>query len=537
MTSCTIWRRSFHNSSSACPSGHAIIFRPLLIVEWIKKVLFSARLCISVAVSLAAIAHAAGAAELGNLDLTREQVRTAQGTLAELGYEAGPADGLMGRNTRQAYRDFLEESGFADDGELGEADVALLRAVAYNTDNAHGLSGLALPDDWELNLSAQVALAERDMLRTGYERRYTEERGVLWRENCEEVLANIYDSAVAIDRGEFDDRGGPVSIQGCIEGLGNIVAHTDDFSPLARILSGWSENTYIEYPADAFNGFYEVISAVTIFGSHYAVFYDEYPLEDEERARIDAFLASAVQVDISQTRDSMEPPPLPCGPETLDRLGYLPEHGSWVDNDTCGSLRWKLTIAQVALALRLSDERLWELARYNTQFMLNMFDEDNLFVTWAVASGLAINYSKNVPMMLGVLTELYQGAGYDFLTHENRHGSSVADMFETYWAFMTDGPRLRNTPMHEYASRPLRESQATVEEVEDESMTELFRRNDTHPYTFLRWSKRYAMRHDPDLLKHDSGSFQPGLDGSENNIINSFGILDVELMRVANDGS
>src|SRR5690606_38322049 len=110
---------------------------------------------------------------------------------------------------------------------IGEADVALLRAFGYNVGSPHGLSDFQLPADWTLDMSAPPVMQEREALATaGYHRRYTEQRGVLWRESCEAILTNIQAVAVAIARGQHDDRGGPVSIQGCIEGMGNIVAYT-----------------------------------------------------------------------------------------------------------------------------------------------------------------------------------------------------------------------------------------------------------------------------------------------------------------------
>jgi TPR repeat protein len=48
-----------------------------------------------------------------NLALTAEQVATLQRRLSALGYDAGPADGMPGEQTRQAIRRYLDERGIS----------------------------------------------------------------------------------------------------------------------------------------------------------------------------------------------------------------------------------------------------------------------------------------------------------------------------------------------------------------------------------------------------------------------------------------
>ena len=58
--------------------------------------------------------------------LNHELVSRVQGRLAELGYEPGPIDGLIGRKTRGAVRRFQEDAGLPANGRITEAVMARL---------------------------------------------------------------------------------------------------------------------------------------------------------------------------------------------------------------------------------------------------------------------------------------------------------------------------------------------------------------------------------------------------------------------------
>jgi peptidoglycan hydrolase-like protein with peptidoglycan-binding domain len=57
-------------------------------------------------------------------------VQAIQRKLNELGYEAGTADGLMGRRTRSAISAFQRDSGLVADGNVTAALLQLLTASA-----------------------------------------------------------------------------------------------------------------------------------------------------------------------------------------------------------------------------------------------------------------------------------------------------------------------------------------------------------------------------------------------------------------------
>lgn len=63
-------------------------------------------------------------------ELGREDIRAVQQLLAELGYEPGPEDGLMGDRTAAAIREFQTEEGLTVTGQPTPALLARLRAAA-----------------------------------------------------------------------------------------------------------------------------------------------------------------------------------------------------------------------------------------------------------------------------------------------------------------------------------------------------------------------------------------------------------------------
>ena len=71
-------------------------------------------------------------------------VRQAQQMLADLGYEPGPVDGVLGSKTRKAVRDYQEKSGLAADGRVTSA---LLRRLEDSVQHAKGQGSKPSPQD------------------------------------------------------------------------------------------------------------------------------------------------------------------------------------------------------------------------------------------------------------------------------------------------------------------------------------------------------------------------------------------------------
>lgn len=68
---------------------------------------------------------------VGTAHLNNTQVRELQRLLTDKGFDAGPADGVIGTKTKQALRDYQTSQGLA---VTGQADRATLRSLATDTE-------------------------------------------------------------------------------------------------------------------------------------------------------------------------------------------------------------------------------------------------------------------------------------------------------------------------------------------------------------------------------------------------------------------
>ncbi len=71
---------------------------------------------------------------------TRESIRSVQRMLSQLGFSPGAADGVFGRRTAQAIRQFQKKHGMPQDGEISKALVAKLTQTFRNASSLDGAS-------------------------------------------------------------------------------------------------------------------------------------------------------------------------------------------------------------------------------------------------------------------------------------------------------------------------------------------------------------------------------------------------------------
>ncbi|MEM6488687.1 MAG: peptidoglycan-binding domain-containing protein, partial [Pseudomonadota bacterium] len=93
---------------------------------------------------------------------TRGQIAAAQGALTQAGYDAGPADGLMGPKTRGALADWQRDRGLPADGTLDPATLARLTGAqpedAPDATNAAGVPPIGdAPDNVDQTAGARTA--------------------------------------------------------------------------------------------------------------------------------------------------------------------------------------------------------------------------------------------------------------------------------------------------------------------------------------------------------------------------------------------
>lgn len=495
--------------------------------------------------------------DFGNMRLDRSQIQAAQQALTDLGYNPGPVDGALGNKTRNAFAEFAAARDYYNDGEFGENEVALLRAAQYNVVHFNDLTSMPLPDDWSIDMSGARVLEERErqstLLKNEYQSMGPNDMPTLWRENCVSVLSNIEEQVLLQWQAQKRNEEIPFenTIQGCLEGIGKVSSTfgmDDGFAALSEILNSISKDPYLQYvsrsneTALATNFVYEFNAVTTVIGAHYFVYYDEYNLDNEQRERIDEFLTRALQYDIDNYRNANftnGSHPL-CRRETIDLVGFNPNrkhNGSVVTlPDACESMRWKLAVAQILGGLRLNNQILWELGKFNTDLKLNLFDQSNIDVPWATMSGHAIDYSSNVLEFLGLLTEVFHSTDFDLLEHRNENGSSVAEIQKTYWEFQNSTQLFKDSPFFEYALRDLRDDRP-VSDIENETLKDLFWINGRNAYMYATWVHRYADRYDPSILQYTEKSYLSRVRQGPHLMLatsGTFRIIDPELLYLAN---
>ena len=80
----------------------------------------------------------------------RTEIREAQRLLSALGYRPGPADGIWGKRTGQAYQSFLRDQG------LPLIDILTVESLNALRNIAASQSGVGTPDEFELQTSSGI---------------------------------------------------------------------------------------------------------------------------------------------------------------------------------------------------------------------------------------------------------------------------------------------------------------------------------------------------------------------------------------------
>jgi hypothetical protein len=83
--------------------------------------------------------------------------------------------------------------------------------------------------------------------------------------------------------------------------------------------------------------------------------------------------------------------------------------------------------------------------------MLELFDEEGIFVTWAVRGALSWNYSQSTPKMLSLLVEIYNSLDFDFMKYQTRNGLTVKELFDKYFEIIDDVSILEKYAVRQWA--------------------------------------------------------------------------------------
>ena len=91
-------------------------------------------------------------------------VRSAQELLTELGYAPGPADGIWGRRSAEAYRAFLRDAGMPSENALTPEALLVMRAIAERHDGRPDTGAFPIADSLDQALLQQAILEAQELL-------------------------------------------------------------------------------------------------------------------------------------------------------------------------------------------------------------------------------------------------------------------------------------------------------------------------------------------------------------------------------------
>ena len=302
--------------------------------------------------------------------------------------------------------------------------------------------------------------------------------------------------------------------------------NSGDINPIKEVIYSWATKGKPEFDIyqDDFNpDHYDAIALLTIYSSFYAVKYEEFEFNEEERNLVDSFILNEMlTIPINTVGEPKNQ--FFCDPYKHDLIGR--KNSPRPDINTCGSNRWKTTIAQLLVALRLGDQNLFNEGVYNTRFKLALFDDEGIYVTWATRGALAWDYSHDVTTMLSLLTEIYKSIGYDFLEYQLENGLYVKDLFSKQFEIVDDVSILEKYAKRQYAVKG-----TNYNKWKKLSNTEKL---DIWPKTSVVYSaKSYIQKYDKNLQKLidcNTSLFSPST-----NAITSFNLIDIWELHYLNN--
>ena len=200
-----------------------------------------------------------------------------------------------------------------------------------------------------------------------------------------------------------------------------------------RLMRHWAQVEELNLPTNKSAPDYQRLTYLKTemlgtWGGYYALHYDEFRYTDAERELVDTYWAT--QLKAADTRNGVRTGVKTCNPYSLKTAALELDNGK-AESDSCGSGIWKMMQGQLLLGLRLNDEELFKKGISNVKWQMRFFDEDGIFIPYASSRGAsAIQYQKNVPQLLGILTEVFATLDYDFLSYKINSGITVKEVLD-----------------------------------------------------------------------------------------------------------
>jgi hypothetical protein len=373
------------------------------------------------------------------------------------------------------------------------------------------LDELTIPDNWQLFKYKQTLRESRKNFEAftfpGFGERYNKDTclGVVkdWGQSMKIYFANKNQIDADIAFGEDSDTSMKLhDLQSCLDTFIYSTQNstgTPDY--MKEILLHWAKtdavfipNTPKDYEWSTY--VYVAVQSWSSFGIYYATFYDEFNYSDSERKIVDAYIKDKL-LNVN-TRNHVQKGRQACDSDNLERT-VEGQSSNKIEPDSCGSSVWKTTLAQLLVGVRLNDKALFKKGIENTKYQLSFFDDTGIFITWAMKGSASYQYTTNVPIMLGGLTEIYASIGYDFMEHKLRNGLSVKELMDRQYELFLD-PHILDSYVKRYRTAYRGSSnsqylQSTAEQIRNDARINLF--------SFVRNLPRYI-----DTYRADIGNSQ-----------------------------
>ena len=442
---------------------------------------------------------------------------TVQKDLNLLGYNAGPVDGSYGKKTRIALEQFYKDNGGVFDGKLDGNEIKDLKLKIKQSSKNKGpefVIKLATNDLDQIIVPQKWPFVQISNFLSKHQKQNVGDWGVNINdvENCVSLLTNwkSNNSQHQMER----DR------DNCIQVLGWNYYDREDIKPFETILLKWANTDNLKYKlilTDVTHDRYDVKAFLSTFGSFYAVKYDEFSYTNAQRSKVDEYLQSKL-LNINEDEIGEPKRRIHCDPKKHSSIGNA-NLNKQVDIDICGSSRWKITIAQLLLASRFSNNDLWERGVYNTKFQLEQFDKDGIYVTWATRGALSWDYSHDVTTMLSLMTEIFDAAGYDFLNHDLSNKLKVYELFDKQFQIVDDVSILEKYAKRNYGNKGTNYSKWR-------KLSNKERIGDWNKATMAYSSLSYIKAHNPKLSSLIECNYNPVFSPNSQAITN-FNIVDI----------
>jgi len=206
-----------------------------------------------------------------------------------------------------------------------------------------------------------------------------------------------------------------------------------------EVLLTWANSAddllYFVPPRAGTDGFfpegYVLPSGAGVLSYWYAVNYDHLSLKKAERDRIDTYLTQKLMEQSFPPLDGKHRTPCDLARPWKTTLATAA--------NSCGSIRWKVALGELALGLKLANKDLFDKGIDDLVFNLSMIDQEGIFVTYAAKGGKAFGYYKDGLQFMSHYVELFKTLNFDFLEYRLPHGRTVKEYFDkTYEILRAD---------------------------------------------------------------------------------------------------